>query len=348
MLLGVSFPRTPFRHHRRSFHYYFSRHVDLACIERSKLPRLRLRSRHLRGVSPLGRKNTMSTFTLPDSNPAVLVNLPSNLSREQLLNFPAFKTWISTLQHSLQLQQRKSHVFHASPYVLRKVDVQVADWFGKARLGFVKLKAEVTNKDGEGLPAIAFLRGGSVAILVRHSAQMTHAANETQIIVQPDDLPSGSDAEQSAILTIQPRIPAGSLAFAEIPAGMLDNNGSFSGAAAKEIEEETGLQIEASELVDMTELTLGPPLDGNERLQNAIYPSPGGSDEFIPILLSRKRIPRRDLEEMSGKLTGLREHGEKITLKLVSLDQLWKIGARDGKTLAAWALYEGLRCVGRI
>ena len=54
--------------------------------------------------------------------------------------------------------------------------------------------------------------------------------------------PSVED-EKRAILTIQPRIPAGSLTFAEIPAGMLDDAGSFAGAAAKEIQEETGLTM---------------------------------------------------------------------------------------------------------
>jgi len=44
------------------------------------------------------------------------------------------------------------------------------------------------------------------------------------------------------LLTLQPRIAAGSLAFPELPAGMVDD-GTFSGAAAKEIEEELGTAI---------------------------------------------------------------------------------------------------------
>ena len=54
-------------------------------------------------------------------------------------------------------------------------------------------------------------------------------------------------------------------------------------------------------------------------------------------------MPRKEIEELQGKLTGLREHGEKITLKVVPLADLWKEGLRDGKTLAAWALYQGLK-----
>jgi 8-oxo-dGTP pyrophosphatase MutT (NUDIX family) len=54
---------------------------------------------------------------------------------------------------------------------------------------------------------------------------------------------------------VQPRIAAASLGFAEIPAGMLDGN-SFKGTAAREIEEEAGLKVEESDLVNMTELAL--------------------------------------------------------------------------------------------
>lgn len=151
-------------------------------------------------------------------------------------------------------------------------------------------------------------------------------------------------------MTIQPRIPAGSLAFSEIPAGMLDDSGTFAGGAAKEIEEETGLKIPQNELIDMTSLALGllPQQADGEELQKGMYPSPGGSDEFIPLFLCQKRMPRKDIDGLQGRLTGLRSHGEKITLKVVPLEQLWKECVRDGKSLAAWALYNGLKREGRL
>ena len=147
------------------------------------------------------------------------------------------------------------------------------------------------------------------------------------------------------ILTVQPRIPAGSLSFAELPAGMLDDSGTFSGAAAKEISEETGLELLAEELINLTEMALPPASDSSteEALQRCVYPSPGGSDEFIPIFLWQKRVPRDQLRDWEGKLTGLRESGEKITLMLARLEDVWKVGARDGKVLAACALYNGLK-----
>ncbi|THC97432.1 hypothetical protein EYZ11_003081 [Aspergillus tanneri] len=131
---------------------------------------------------------------------------------------------------------------------------------------------------------------------------------------------------------------------------MLDDSGSFVGGAAKEIQEETGLIISHHELVDMTSLaaqSIARSAD-SEILQEAVYPSPGGCDEFIPLFLCQKRMPRREIDAMQGRLTGLREKGEKITLKVVSMKELWKEGLRDGKSLAAWALYRGLKEEGRI
>ena len=162
-------------------------------------------------------------------------------------------------------------------------------------------------------------------------------------------MPTDSDEELHTILTIQPRIAAGSLAFAEIPAGMIDDSGTFSGAAAKEIKEETGLSVQEDELIDLTALASESlSSSSDEKLQKAVYPSPGGCDEFIPIFLCKKRLGRDQLKELQGKLTGLRDEGEKITLKIVKAQDLWKEGFRDGKTLAAWALYSCLKAEGKV
>jgi ADP-sugar diphosphatase len=112
-----------------------------------------------------------STFTLPHIDPPVTVTLVSGLSKDQLVSFPAFKTWMSTLQHSLSLQTKQSHVFYNSPYTLRGIVVQAIDYFGGGRLGFVKLKADISNASGEKLPGSVFLRGGSVCMMVRYTTE---------------------------------------------------------------------------------------------------------------------------------------------------------------------------------
>ncbi|KIW00658.1 uncharacterized protein PV09_07845 [Verruconis gallopava] len=290
--------------------------------------------RHLCRLPQRLSVRAMTTFRLENSEPPCSVILCAGLSKEALLSHKPFQQWLNSLQTNLKTQNSENHAFNKAPYALRSIEIQAVDMFGHNRIGFIKFKANVTNDEGEFLPGAVFLRGGSVAMLV---------------ILQPDDVPEASDEEQYTILTIQPRIAAGSLAFPEIPAGMLDNAGTFSGGAAKELREETGLEVHEDELIDLTalaaDLSPGPP---GEVLQNAVYPSPGGCDEFIPIFLCRKRIAREKLRDFQGKLTGLRDEGEKITLKIVKLNELWKEGCRDGKTLAAYALYSGLKGEGKI
>ena len=172
------------------------------------------------------------------------------------------------------------------------------------------------------------------------------------VLLQPDDLPEGSGDEKYVLLTVQPRIAAGGLQFVELPAGMVDD-GTFKGAAAKEIEEELGLIIPQDKLINLSVLAIPERTEGKEgelgeELPRGMFPSAGGCDEFIPIFLHEKRVPRETLREWTGKLTGLREEGEKITLKLVKLEDLWKEGARDAKALGAWAMYEGLKRSGKI
>ena len=170
-----------------------------------------------------------------------------------------------------------------------------------------------------------------------------------QLVLQPDDVPQSSETDKYVILTLQPRIPAGSLSFAELPAGMLDDSGTFAGGAAKEISEETGLQVSAEELIDMTRLALSPETsDDRGILQQTVYSSPGGCDELMPIFLWKKNVPRGRLQDWQGKLTGLRDEGEKITLMLARLEEVWSIGGRESKVLDGYALYHGLRKKGNI
>ena len=106
----------------------------------------------------------MSTFQLPKTH--IPVHLTKDLTQDQLLSFRAFNTWFETLQKSLKTQEAPSHTFHGAPYELRSIEIQSVDFFGGQRIGFIKLKAEVSNEKGEKLPGSVFLRGGSVAMLV--------------------------------------------------------------------------------------------------------------------------------------------------------------------------------------
>jgi ADP-sugar diphosphatase len=112
----------------------------------------------------------MSAFTLP--GPVTVQSIPK-ISEDQLRSFPAFNTWFETVQGSLALQAHESHEFHDCPFKLRSIAIQSCDFFGGKRLGFLKLRAEVTNNRGQYLPGSVFLRGGSVCM---------------PLILQPDDV----------------------------------------------------------------------------------------------------------------------------------------------------------------
>jgi ADP-sugar diphosphatase len=161
----------------------------------------------------------MASFFLDKSDgfgKPVKVTLPAhvNIEEDQLLSFAAFRSWISTLKENLALQETTAdHPFRDDPYRLLSVEIQSVDFFGPTKIGFLKLKATLENKAGSTLPDIAFLRGGSIAVLM---------------ILRAKNYPD----ERYVVLTEQPRVPIGSLRFLEIPAGMLDGETGFSGKAA--------------------------------------------------------------------------------------------------------------------
>ncbi|RYP65745.1 hypothetical protein DL770_008940 [Monosporascus sp. CRB-9-2] len=288
------------------------------------------------------------TFDLPDFPSRVTVSVSPGVLEELrewnknidlpefsklFLEFPAFGTWLETLEKELPYQEEVGHPFHDKPYSLKSIRILSVKWWGPMRRpqGFVMMEANISNDDKppKKLPGVVFLRGGSVAVLM---------------VLTPKDDPE----ERWVIMTTQPRIPAGTLAFWEIPAGMLDDEAKqVTLKAQKEIHEETGLTVPYHELKDMTKMALES-ATVNQNLQPAMYPSPGGADEYIHLLVWEKQMSRMNVMDLREKLTGLRAQGEMITLKLVPYQDLWKEGARDSKTLAAWALYEGLKREGRL
>lgn len=174
------------------------------------------------------------------------------------------------------------------------------------------------------------------------------------IVLIPDDADTNTHDEAHVLLTVQPRIATGSLGFVELPAGMMDAENNFAGKAASEIEEELGLVIKEEELTCLTDKVAEirrekKKIEGSkgererETLPFAMYPSAGGCDEYIKIFAHEKRVRRSQLQEWQGKLTGLRDAGEMITLKVVPLEDLWLEGGMDSKALAALTMYTQLK-----
>jgi 8-oxo-dGTP pyrophosphatase MutT (NUDIX family) len=280
-------------------------------------------------------------FQLTAWQPAIPVTVGKGVSidinEERLLGFPAFKNWLQALAKNLEVQENPGHTFKDDPWRLEGVLIHHVTIFENSKIGFMTIEA-LLKKDGTGpdrksteLNRVIFLRGGSVAVLM---------------ILRPKD----SIKERYVILTEQPRIGACSTSFLEIPAGMLDDkSGDVIGKAMQEIREETGLHVRGEELIDLTEMALeSAGREKNEHLQPALYMSPANLDEYIPLLLWEKTLDRKEIQDLKGKLTGVRAEDELITLHVRDYEVLWREGARDAKTLAAWALYEGLNRAGKI
>lgn len=214
-----------------------------------------------------------------------------------------FKQWLKNMQTG-------TGVLSNGTMSLTKVLIQGVDMFGK-RVGFLKFKADVFDEEtGTKVPGIVFARGPAAAVLILLD----------------------SEGETYAILTEQVRVPVGRLIL-ELPAGMLDDDkGDFVGTAVREVEEEIGIQLNLEEMVDLTAF-----LDPSTGCR--IFPSPGGCDEEISLFLYKGNVDRGIINELQGKQTGLREHGELIKVHVVPYKKLWQM-TTDAKTLTAIALYE--------
>ncbi|CAO3640231.1 unnamed protein product [Cunninghamella blakesleeana] len=228
---------------------------------------------------------------------------------DKVLTFKPFQEWLQLIDKEQQTNKEEMDI--------HDIHIQNIDEFGSGNIGFIKFKVNIQYKaTGKNAPGIVFMRGGAVSIL---------------LILESDD----ETKEDKTILTLQPRIPVPHYNFPELPAGMLDSKGNFAGTAAKELYEETGLKIEEKELIDLTELAYGDQWKG-------VYPSAGGCDEFLRLFLCRKKMKQQDINDLEGKLTGLRHEGEQIKLKIVPLKDAWKQSC-DMKLLSSLTLYNSLK-----
>lgn len=199
---------------------------------------------------------------------------------------------------------------------LEGITIQSIDMFGE-KVGFLKFVAHVAEQQGK-RSFVVFMRGGSVAVLP---------------ILQ-------CEGEEYVVLVTQTSIPTAQPWFPSIPAGMLDQSGDFVGVAAKELAEETGIIITKEKLIDMTKLAY------QERYRG-VFVSVGGTDEYVKLYLFRDTVEKQKLQELQGKLTGVKEENENIRVEIVNYKDLWK-HTSDVKALCAVLLYENLKKEGKL
>jgi ADP-sugar diphosphatase len=267
--------------------------------------------------------------------PVPITSAAAGLDPSLALGFKPFAQWAASLDPRFEVAS---------------IALQSVDMFGP-RVGFLKFVAAATFA-GKPVPGVVFLRGGAVAVL--------------------PVLRCGG--ERWVVCCRQPRLAVGRH-YLEIPAGMLDGSGAFSGVAAKEMKEETGLCITEAELVDLTALAFcsggggggggggaagGDPAAGGggasvgggsggaaEPEAQGMYPSVGACDEFLRLLYWAKDVEPGFLRELRGRVAGNAEENEVIHIELVKYDELWR-RCSDGKSLAAITLLERLAAAGRV
>ena len=262
----------------------------------------------------------------------------------------------ATANQTQQKQQQEEY----QQLQLHSVELQSIDMFGPRRVGFIKLQSHVTlatvsvnpedgsetvvQQESQPLPGICFLRGSAVSILVALFCSNNDNDTEHQKVY--------------SLLVEQPRVPIGQVACWELPAGMVDSETeTVSGIALQELQQECGIVVDPHGLVDLTELAFGdranaaasstsshgsttsttaPPTEASSwpwHLPSAaVPPSPGGCDEVLRLLYLEKTVTAQELTAMQGRLQGLRSEGEYITLRVVPMDQVWKVSG-DAKAM---------------
>jgi 8-oxo-dGTP pyrophosphatase MutT (NUDIX family) len=118
------------------------------------------------------------------------------------------------------------------------------------------------------------------------------------------------------LVTLQRRLACGERYFAEIPAGMTDGKDVIS-KALQELEEETGHVIRQDQLRSLHDVP--------------VQPSPGIMEESMHFFYFVEDIDQKKMDLFRDKLTGAKDEGEDIILKVVRLDELLVHAPHDMK-----------------
>lgn len=194
---------------------------------------------------------------------------------EAIMKAPKFTKWLDSINpEEIDLQ------------VFTITDV---DFFGPPqpnKLGFVKGTGVALDKEcGERIPAIVFIRGGAVAVLIVVKIKET--------------------GKKYVLLCKQLRFPCGG-ALVEACAGMIDSDTkNVVGVVFKEVNEETGFVITEQSLIELGQ----------------IIPSGGGCDEIIHLYAWETEITEEEFAEKQQKVFGDPNVYERIKLIFYDFDE---------------------------
>jgi ADP-sugar diphosphatase len=146
---------------------------------------------------------------------------------------------------------------------------------------FALLNAEGRDPEGKPLLPYVLLRGAACVVVpvVKNRAS----------------------GEKKFLMILQRRVGSGDLSL-EFPAGMVDGDGDPAGTALRELEEETGLRVDAASLIPLWD--------------KGLYSSPGLSDESIHFYAVEVELDAAAYHALEGGAAGHADEGEHITTTL--------------------------------
>jgi len=155
---------------------------------------------------------------------------------------------------------------------------------------FAMLEVDADTPEGDKIPPALFLKG--------------HAASMLVCLIDKDT------KDKFVVLVKQRRIADGSQIY-EHPAGMVDASDAADEVAAREIGEEVGLSVTASELTKL-----------NPRVW---YPSTGTSDEGMHFFFIEKEMSRDEIMSFHLKNMGSESEHERITSVVATIPEAHKL-----------------------
>ena len=199
-------------------------------------------------------------------------------------------------------------------WVITKCTVMSVDVWPSGVVGFLEL--DVTYSIGSNIHnERIIIAGGSVS---------------AALIVKCSD-----DGQYYTVLVRQPRIGSGKLTL-EYPAGMTDGSSDYRGTAIRELQEEVGICVTDSELIDVSEL-LG---------TKYFHVFGERFDEHSPVFLVKREMTRDELKSFEGKECGADED-EQIVVRVVPFGKITEYPI-DGTTAAATFAIEFLNLVNAV
>jgi ADP-sugar diphosphatase len=160
---------------------------------------------------------------------------------------------------------------------VHRVDELYSRRNGKGEVLFSLLYTDATTPEGNKIPPICFLKGEVVCVLVCFIDSVTK--------------------EKYLLLVRQRRICDGSLTY-EHPAGMLDSERDAAEVAAREVWEETGIQVRKDQLIALHE--------------EPYYPSTGTSDEAMYLFYCELELTQEQIQSYHNQSQGLLSDHEYI------------------------------------